>query len=154
MKKITLLLIILFCQFSLFAQVDYKQKATEKGANYFDIVKNTRAHFQNLKSKSSFALRSKKQEKQFERWAYFWKDRIGTDGKFPSATLGYYNAGILDAQGKIISVKKQKTQAESWVNIGPQVNPAPNGYANPPQLGRLNTFLRIKHRFLNILMLI
>tara|TARA_R110001599_G_scaffold58942_2_gene163345 strand:- start:6720 stop:9305 length:2586 start_codon:yes stop_codon:yes gene_type:complete len=145
MKKITLLLIILFCQFSLFAQVDYKQKATEKGANYFDIVKNTRAHFQNLKSKSSFALRSKKQEKQFERWAYFWKDRIGTDGKFPSATLGYYNAGILDAQGKIISVKKQKTQAESWVNIGPQVNPAPNGYANPPQLGRLNTFLRIKH---------
>ena len=145
MKKITLLLIVLFCQFSLSAQVDYKQQSTAPGANYYDIVNNTRAYFQNLKSKSAFALSSKKQEKQFERWVYFWKDRIGTDGKFPSATLGYYNAGIINAQGKILPVKKQKIQAESWINIGPQVNPAPNGYANPPQLGRLNTFLRIKH---------
>lgn len=145
MRKITLLLVILFCQFSLSAQVDYKQKSIAPGANYFDIVKNTKAHFQKLKSKSSLDRSDMKQEKQFERWVYFWKDRVSANGKFPSATLGYYNAGIIDAEGKIIPAKKQKTQVESWVNIGPQVNPVANGYPNPPQLGRLNTFLRIKH---------
>ena len=145
MRKITLLLIFLICQFSLTAQLNYKEKVTVSGVNYFDIVKNTRSYFQRIKSKSSFTFRIKKQEKQFERWAYFWKDRVSKEGIFPSATLGYYNAGIINAQGKIIPVKKQKTQAESWVNIGPQVNPAANGYSNPPQLGRLNTFLRIKH---------
>lgn len=144
MKKITLLLVILFCQFSLSGQIDYKQKSIAPGANYYDIVNNTRAHFQKLKSKSGFALSNKKQEKQFERWAYFWKDRVNTNGNFPSETLGYFNAGILDATGKIIA-KKQKTAAESWVNIGPQENPIANGYSNPPQMGRLNTFLRIKH---------
>lgn len=145
MKKITLLFVILFCQFSLSAQVDYKQKSVKPGANYHDIVKNTRAHFQKLKSKSAFVLSSKKQEKQFERWVYYWKDRIDANGQFPSETLGYFNAGILDATGKIIAKKQKITASESWVDIGPQNNPEANGYPNFPQLGRLNTFLRIKH---------
>lgn len=127
------------------AQVDYKKEATIQGANYFDIVKKTRTHFQNLKSKSSFALSQKKQEKQFERWAFYWKDRIASDGSFPPETLGYFNAGILDSKGRIIPVRNQKTQNENWIDIGPQKNPEANGYPNFPQMGRLNTFLRIKH---------
>jgi hypothetical protein len=75
MKKITLVLIILFCQFSLTAQVNYKQKAIAQGANYFDIVKNTRTHFKKLKSKSSFTLSGKKQEKQF-CLAFFMNSKI------------------------------------------------------------------------------
>ncbi len=147
MKKITLLLVILLCQFSLSAQVNYKKKATEKGANFYEIVKNTRAHFKKLKArKSGFVLSSKKQEKQFERWAYYWKDRVDINGNFPSETLGYFNAGIIDAKGKIIAPRKKKgASTESWIDIGPQNNPDPNGYPNFPQLGRLNTFLRIKH---------
>jgi xyloglucan-specific exo-beta-1,4-glucanase len=145
MKKITLLLIMLCCQFSLLAQLDYKQKSIAQGANYFDIINNTRTHFQELKlRKSSFAIKNKKEEKQFERWAFYWKDRIDSNGNFPSEILGYFNAGILDATGKIIA-KKQKISTESWVNIGPQENPIANGYSNPPQMGRLNAFLRIKH---------
>ena len=146
MKKITLLLLILLCQFSLSAQIDYEQISKEEGANYYEIVKNMKAHFQKLKtSKSAFAKADQRREKQFARWAYYWKDRVSMDGKFPSATLGYYNAGIIDANGKLRPIRNQKTKAESWINIGPQQNPVANGYPNPPQLGRLNTFLRIKH---------
>lgn len=146
MKKITLLFIILCCQFSVSGQIDYKQKSVTPGANYFEIVNSTRSYYQQLKtSKSVFAKESQRQEKQFERWAYFWKDRIDSNGNFPSEVQGYFNAGILDSRGRIIAPKMQKTQAESWVNIGPQNNPVANGYPNPPQMGRLNTFLRIKH---------
>jgi xyloglucan-specific exo-beta-1,4-glucanase len=149
MKKTTSLLFLLIFQVSLFAQIDYKQKSKISTANYFEIVKNTRAYFKNLKANTTESIKVKKQEKQFERWVYYWKDRIGKDGKFPTETIGYYNAGILDANGKIKSSssfnKNEQKKAGSWINIGPQENPLANGYSNSPQLGRLNTFLRIKH---------
>jgi hypothetical protein len=145
MKRITLLLVIFFFQLSLSAQLDYRKKAAVKGASYFEIVNNTRNHFKKIKNKSSFTISKKKQNKQFERWAFFWKDRVDKNGNFPSENLGYFNAGILDSKGRIITAKKQKKQIESWVNIGPQDNPIANGYSNFPQLGRLYAFLRIKH---------
>jgi len=150
MRKITLILVFLFFQVTLVAQLDYKNKSTLPGANYFTIVKNTRLHFDNIKkNKNQFTLSERKQEKQFERWAYYWKDRVDQSGAFPSETLGFYNAGILDADGKIVSQpnlsRNSRLTQESWTNIGPQQNPDTNGYPNFPQLGRLNAFLRIKH---------
>ena len=89
MKKITLLLIIICCQFSVSGQIDYKQKSITPGANYYEIVNSTRSYYQQLKtSKSVFAKESQRQEKQFERWAYFWKDRIDANGNFPSEIQG------------------------------------------------------------------
>ncbi|TVZ56713.1 putative secreted protein (Por secretion system target) [Lutibacter sp. Hel_I_33_5] len=150
MKKLLLLLLLLLIfQVNLFSQIDYRQKSTSSDANYFEIVKNTRSYFKSSNNKRVKKSRKfKKQKKHFERWAYYWKDRVAKDGSFPSETLGYYNAGILDAAGKIVNQKKsrrQKLSAETWVNIGPQKIPEANGYPNFPQLGRLNTFLRIKH---------
>mgnify|MGYP005990090323 CR=1 FL=1 len=123
MKKITLLFAVFFCHFSLTAQLDYKKESTLQGANYFDIVNTTRAHFQKQKlNKSRFVTSNIKQEKQFERWVFYWKDRIDAKGNFPSETFGYFNAGILDANGKIIAAKKQRVQSEtSWTTI---TNPA------------------------------
>lgn len=145
MKRNTLLLLFLCFQISIFGQLDYKQKSKTDGANYFEIVNNTRSYFNKYKKKGSVKL--SKQEKQFERWAFYWKDRVSKNGAFPTETLGYFNAGVLDENGKIaINKYSQKSQsAETWTNIGPQQNPIPNGYSNYPQLGRLNSFLRIKH---------
>lgn len=150
MRKTTLVLVFLCFQATLFAQLDYKNKSTQPGANYFTIVKNTRAHFDNIKkNKNKLTLAERKQEKQFERWAYYWKDRVDQTGVFPSETLGFFNAGIIDANGKIVNQANLTTTSrltqESWTNIGPQQNPDTNGYPNFPQLGRLNAFLRIKH---------
>jgi xyloglucan-specific exo-beta-1,4-glucanase len=150
MKKIPSILFFLFFQISLFSQTEYRKKSTKPDANYFEIVKNTRTYFNNFKKgKTKISIKVEKQEKQFERWAYLWKDRIDKEGKFPNENTGYYNEGILDAAGRIVTKTKntnsKKTSAENWINIGPQENPVPNGYPNFPQLGRLNTFLRIKH---------
>jgi photosystem II stability/assembly factor-like uncharacterized protein len=150
MKKIPSILFFLIFQISMFSQTEYRKKSTKPDANYFEIVKNTRTYFNNFKKGSTkISTKVKKQEKHFERWAYLWKDRVDKEGKFPNENSGYYNVGILDAEGKIVTQTKntnrQKTSAETWINIGPQENPVPNGYSNFPQLGRLNTFLRIKH---------
>ena len=146
MKKITITFVFLFSHFFVFAQLDYKRQSTKAGANFFEISQNTRQYFKKLKkNKSVITLSEKKRIKHFERWVYFWQDRVGKDGSFPSQTLGYFNAGILNAEGKIVPQKKQRTQAETWSNIGPQEIPEKNGYPNYPQLGRLNTFLRVKH---------
>lgn len=144
MKKITLLLLTFTFHFSFFAQQDYKLKAQKKDANFFEIVKSTRSYFNSLQAKSTKKVI--KQKKQFERWVYYWKDRVNKNGTFPSETLGYYNADILDNTGKIKQPNQlQQKSSENWINIGPSNNPEPNGYSNYPQLGRLNTFLRIKH---------
>ena len=128
-------------------QFNYKQEAKKEKANYFDIVKKTRAKFA---ATDLTVLKNKKANKQFERWAYYWKNRISKDGSFPNENLGYFNAGILDKNGKIAKQKKlaskQIAAGETWTNIGPEQSELNNnGYTNFPQMGRLNTFLRIKH---------
>lgn len=150
MKTRLLLLFLLFFEISGFAQLDYKIESKKPGANYFEIVKNKRAYFKQAKkgtSKTSLSL--KKQEKHFERWAYYWRDRVDSKGNFPNQNLGFFNAGILSKEGKIVKEGKQKTSQklslEAWSNIGPKENPVANGYDNFPQMGRLNSFLRIKH---------
>jgi photosystem II stability/assembly factor-like uncharacterized protein len=143
MKNLKVLVLFLIFQNTLFAQLDYKLKSTTKGANFFEIVKTTRTFFNTTASKS--VLKTTKQKKQFERWVYYWKDRVNKDGTFPLEILGYFNAGILNENGKVIVKSKGKKSFETWQNIGPKENPIANGYSNFPQLGRLNTFLRIKH---------
>lgn len=150
MKKYYFFILLFITQLAVFAQFDYKLKASEPNANFYDIVTSTRNSFNQLKGiNEKPTLSEKKAKKQFERWVYYWKDRVDLNGNFPSETLGYFNAGILDENGKIVQNKSKlvssKTQSESWENIGPQENPVANGYPNYPQMGRLNAFLRIKH---------
>lgn len=127
---------------------DYKLEAKNENANYFDIVKNTRSKFT---ATDLTILKNKKANKQFERWVYYWQNRINADGSFPNENLGYFNAGILDKEGKIVQqenkfASRQKASNETWVNIGPEQSEINNnGYTNFPQMGRLNAFLRIKH---------
>lgn len=144
MKKITLLFLFLIFQTNVFAQLDYKLKSNTKDANFFEIVSHTRSFFENVNAKST--IKTTKQKKQFERWVYYWKDRVSKEGTFPLETLAYFNAGVLNENGKIVKENlNQSKSSETWVNIGPQEHPIANGYSNFPQLGRLNAFLRIKH---------
>lgn len=145
--KLLFLTLVLFAYLSN-AQIteNYKQLSNEPNANYYGIVASTRAEFA---SKDLNNLKNKQAKKQFERWALYWKDRVNLDGTFPSELQGYFNAGILNANGKIVTRQQNSTgrvTSQTWINIGPEQSELDNnGYSNYPQMGRLNAFLRIKH---------
>ncbi|WP_369998413.1 WD40/YVTN/BNR-like repeat-containing protein [Winogradskyella sp.] len=150
MKSKITLIAVLVCTVFFFnssvaqsQEIEYKRAPVENESNYFEITAQKRAGFQVLKSMGTLSRSQNKAYKQFERWAYFWKDRINSDGTFPSPLEGWKNVGLLDnVQAHNPTSASQSTQ--SWTNIGPQTNPVPNGYPNPPQLGRLNAFWRYK----------
>ncbi len=145
MKHFTLLLSTVLISLTVFSQqLTYKQKAAKPEANYFNIVAKTRTELSKLDMN---VLSNKKAQKQFERWAYYWKDRVYADGSFPNENLGYFNAGILNKDGKIETNNTSKIipPPMTWINIGAQTLPDPNGYPNYPQMGRLNCLLRFPH---------
>ncbi|MEZ4854052.1 T9SS type A sorting domain-containing protein [Flavobacterium sp.] len=148
MKNKLLLLTLILSVFFSNAQIteNYKQLSKEDNANYYTIVASARAEFA---SKDLNVLENKKAKKQFERWALYWKDRVNQDGTFPSELQGYFNAGILNADGKIAKRQQNlsaRSSTQTWTNIGPEQSELNNnGYPNYPQMGRLNAFLRIKH---------
>lgn len=145
------LLLLTFFLFSILSNAqtseNYKLLSKAKNANYYEIVENARAEFA---SKDLSILKNKKAKKQFERWAYYWENKVNQDGTFPNENAGYFNAGILDTNGKIINdinySNRSNNSTQNWVNIGPEQSEINNnGYSNFPQMGRLNAFLRIKH---------
>lgn len=142
--KITLLLFLSFT--TVFSQkkekFNYKKAASDGNLNYFQIIEKKKNE---IKTYDLTKLSNRKEIKHFNRWVYFWKDRVDINGKFPNSNLGYYNAKILTENGKINQNLSRSLSTETWTNVGPQNLPDPNGYSNPPQMGRLNTFLRIKH---------
>ncbi|WP_452224770.1 T9SS type A sorting domain-containing protein [Lacinutrix chionoecetis] len=150
MKKIYTLLFLVFTIVTYSQSSDYKTAATKKGSNYFDIVNQTRQEFKKLKESNQFEKAQQKAQKHFERWAFYWRDRVDAAGNFPSELQGYYNAGIIDSKGKLktaedISANKSGVTNQQWTNIGPQTVPDANGYPNNPQMGRLTNFLRYEH---------
>ncbi len=143
MKKTALTFTFVFLCLFLFSQnLSYKKEALKPGANYYEIVKNTRDKIAKEKLLKSGSRSTKKAEKQFERWAFFWEYRVYADGSFPPANLGYINAGIINKSGEIITgLKSGSVEEKQWENIGAQKLPDANGYGNYPQMGRLDAFL-------------
>ncbi|WP_047547570.1 T9SS type A sorting domain-containing protein [Psychroserpens sp. Hel_I_66] len=142
MKK-TITLFFLFITFVMFPQsTDYKLAPLKKSSNYFEVVNQMRQELAPLKTST---LKSDiKKIKQFERWAFYWKDRVDLQGNFPSELLGFYNAGLLKADGTLnlsLNTLSRSTQSSQlWSNIGPQTVPDANGYSNAPQMGRLTSY--------------
>lgn len=126
------------------AKYNYKKAAKKGEANYYQIVSKKKEEF---KSYDLTNINDLKEYKHFNRWVEYWRIRVNADGSFPDENLSYYNAKIIDKNGKII-INKQKSSSNSqpdWSNIGTQEVPNTNGYPNFPQMGRLTSFLRIAH---------
>lgn len=148
MKKITTFFILIFTIFAFGQSIDYRNASHVPGSNYYEVVSQMRKKISAKKASKKLTRSDVKTEKHFERWAYFWRDRINADGSFPSVLLGWENAGLLgnDLNSKELKEKQSKAafSSEIWTNIGPQENPDPNGFGAPPQLGRINAFWRFK----------
>jgi xyloglucan-specific exo-beta-1,4-glucanase len=139
-KKITLMLLL--ASIVTFSQsINYKNASSKIGSNFYEIVAKKRAEIKNLHAKKVVSRSDIKAMKHFERWAYYWRDRVNADGSFPSALEGWKNAGLLGGKS-VLNQNQSKLSQENWTNIGPQSNPDANGYPNPPKLGRLNAFWR------------
>jgi len=134
--------------FSLLAQkkikFNYKSASKKQSANYFKIVekKDKEVNSYNLKD-----INDLKEYKHYNRWKEYWRLRVKPDGTFTNENLSFYNAGIIDANGKLKNTVSSKSvnQLTRWSNIGAQDITNTNGYPNFPQMGRLNAFLRIAH---------
>ncbi len=125
--------------------VDYKKRALLENANFNDIVAEVKSAFL---AKNMSTAENKKARKQFNRWVFHWQNKVNPDGSFPSENQGYFNVGILNEDGTIanFTIAKSVNSAEAWNNVGPQQSDLnANGYPNFPQMGRVNTLLRIKH---------
>jgi len=133
-KLVTLLLLFMIVIGNSQAQ-SYRKSILDKNSNYFDIVKTERERLKPLYNLSD--RNSKKQIKQFERWASFWKDRIRTDGSFTSATFKY-NEWKKDKQSQSELKTRSVNAVGDWSLIGPTTPPQSNiGFY--PGMGRVNT---------------
>ena len=148
MKKNYTLILYFFCILG-FSQTDnYKQASVKADGNYFEIVEQMRQQFAAKRNSNIFNKSDVKAEKQFERWAFFWRDRVDAKGNFPSPLTGWYNAGLLNENGSpnFQAINGRSSQSlQPWTNIGPQTIPDPNGYPNYPQMGRLTNFKRFNN---------
>lgn len=128
---------------------DYRKASRTPGANYYKVVEDYRGLLDKRKNRGQKeSVLELKERKHFERWAFYWRNRVDSEGNFPNKLEGWYNAGILDEDGRVNVSNTSglaRRSANSWVNIGPTELPEKNGYPNYPQMGRLNTFWRYKH---------
>lgn len=113
---------------------DYRSQVTSSKANYFEIIALKRAELAVL---DMSIKANNKAMKQFERWAFVWKDRVNPDGSFPSAAVQQERDQLI-VKGIIQNRSNTKMDSLMWQQVGPLTNPLANGYAAYPGKGRIN----------------
>ncbi|MCG2420358.1 hypothetical protein K8089_15135, partial [Aequorivita sp. F47161] len=112
----------------------YKSKVTDPSANFYDIVAQKRAEM------ASWDMRIKanhKAYKQFERWAYIWRDKVNADGSFPTtANRPLTGANLINTL--MANQSQNRGPGDTWTQIGPVDKPLENGYVGYPGKGRIN----------------
>lgn len=113
----------------------YKSKVTDPNANFFELVAQKRAEFalMDLSNRDN-----KKAYKQFERWAYIWRDKINANGSFPTQDN---NRSSKETFINLLLETQQQNRianTNAWTQIGPIDRPAENNYTGYPGKGRIN----------------
>ena len=138
MKKIYFILLTALLILPLQAQIQH-QKTGKQSDNYYDIVAQKRQYFNRLKNQGQWSRKEQKAYKQFERWAYIWKDRINPDGSFPSEKqLMDKNEFIQLLLHKNHNKNPDDFSNNTWNLVGPDSNVNPNNYSAYPGMGRIN----------------
>ena len=133
-------LIFLFLGSSLISNIalaqeqNFRMSTLDKNTNYFEIVDKKRKELEPLKERTD--RKSKKEVKQFERWAAFWKDRILPNGSFVSEAHTF-NEFKKEKERNNQSIQRN-AQDVSWTLVGPSTPPVSNvGFY--PGMGRINS---------------
>ena len=123
MKNTLIAIVFFFCSFNLFAQESKPDFLPyTKESNFFKAQRKMNRHFRysldelkkeaiGVKEKAA-AAKEIEEFSEYKRWEFFWRDRVFSDGKYPSAAFLYsaFKARELES-----SVSKLATS--SWTNI-------------------------------------
>lgn len=152
--KFTLTLFSFLAAITMYAQrvntiPDYKNEVSKPNANYTSITAAVRQQFDlkrqelirdgvNPETNNKF----REENAQFERWAYFWNDRVNADGSFPSAAQGWINT--LQTNPEMITGANRTTSvaAAIWTSLGPIDVNILNGWTFGAGIGRVNVVKR------------
>ncbi len=138
MKKYFLLIMVLL-SLNIGAQVNYKTELLQHKANFRSLVAQQRQYFADKKANGEWTRYDKKAQKQFERWAYLWKDRIDANGQFPENIPDLSKQDFINLLDSRNNTKNHNNLATAqWTQVGPVNRPNINGYDAYPGMGRVN----------------
>lgn len=128
---------------------DYHTMAEKPDANFFEIVKSTRAQLKEIKKNLPLEVEGKENHTfrelnaQFERWVWNTKGQVGKDGKIAPSNQGWEN--YLKANPDFIKKSAKKDRSSTiWTNFTPFTNYTPNdsthanGWTYGYGVGRIN----------------
>jgi hypothetical protein len=128
---------------------DYHTMAEKPDANFFEIVKSTRAQLKEIKKNLPLELEGKENHTfrelnaQFERWVWNTKGLVGKDGKISPSNQGWEN--YLKVNPDFIKKSAKKDRSSTiWTNFTPFTNYTPNdsthanGWTYGYGVGRIN----------------
>ncbi|WP_420573518.1 VPS10 domain-containing protein [Kordia sp.] len=127
---------ILALGFSAQAQKqNWRTSTLDENSNYFEIVEQEKQRLNPIRKNND--RKSRKEVKQFERWAAFWKDRVLPNGRFMSAahTSNIWRSEQARHEEEVINGRSVATV--NWSLLGPTTFPVSNiGFY--PGMGRIN----------------
>lgn len=112
-----------------FAETPFTKLGKIKSPTLMDIQKAYNEYFDSIKEERKAGW------KQFKRWEYFWKKRLGEDGVFPDMNKIYDEVIKYEATQKS---NLNSTQSTDWTLLGPISVPEATGDAREQGLGRIN----------------
>ncbi len=113
---------------------NFRTSNLEEGSNYFEIVAKNKLRLKNKRNRGD--RKSKKEIKQFERWAAYWKDRVLPDGSFVSEAHNYNEWKKMNKRNE--QQNKSVVSTANWSLVGPTVLPTSN-VSFYPGMGRINS---------------
>ncbi|CAM1344294.1 T9SS type A sorting domain-containing protein [Tenacibaculum amylolyticum] len=135
MRTLHILLICLFISYTSAYSQEYNWRMApfNEQSNFYDILSKNRDALKNQRAKKTRGYR--KEKKQFERWANFWKDRVLPNGHFVSAAHNY-NEWV--KENKRHENLNHKKTTNTWNLVGPVKLPT-SSISFYPGMGRINT---------------
>ncbi|MCC7465500.1 MAG: T9SS type A sorting domain-containing protein [Saprospiraceae bacterium] len=119
-KLFTALLLLLQC--TLFAQTLPDVDIPVTSRNYFEICQQLDAYFAEEYQQEADTDCWDNQRVKYERWKWWWRDRVKADGSFPDL-----RAQWMEYQKSVASAALDRNEQPIWTNEGPNKNPA-SGY--------------------------
>lgn len=114
---------------------EWRTAPLEEGSNYFEIVSKLNKELRPHRAKTT--RKHKKQIKQYERWADFWRDRVLPNGQFVSPAHTYRE--WQKEKERDLNLREQNSTLESnWTLVGP-TTPPQSTVTYYPGMGRVNS---------------
>ena len=133
MKKNILKVVLILLSVVSFAQNKWQSKMSDRNVNFYDIENDFEIYKKSILGNSKVIPKGLG-IKQFERWRYYWKNRVDVNGNFPSEG---HVLNEIERYNLLQSNMRYSYGSGNWSILGPIPKPF-NGTGQPNGNGRLN----------------